>query len=106
MIDYIKNLRSSGASLLQIKKNLIKALETGSKMPFLELLLRVYMLAKLGELITMVDNLLQEDILFNNTEDEESKLVPIDNNPAWEDDEFLEERREMLWKLVNKRGGD
>ncbi|MBR1748252.1 MAG: hypothetical protein IJ743_00485 [Bacilli bacterium] len=106
LIDYIKNLRSSGASLLQIKKNLIKALETGSKLPFLELLRRVYMLAKLGELITMVDNLLQEDILFNNTEDEESKLVPIDNNPAWEDDEFLEERREMLWKLVNKRGGD
>lgn len=106
LVEYIKNLRSSGRSLLQIKKNLVNALETGSNLPFIELLNKVYSLAKLGELIVMVDNLLQEDILFNNTEDEDSKLVPIDDNPAWEEDSFLESRREMLWSLVNKRGDD
>ncbi|MBO6275715.1 MAG: hypothetical protein J6M91_09330 [Methanobrevibacter sp.] len=43
---------------------------------------------------------------LNEVEETAQELVPVDDNPVWEDDSFLESRREMLWRLVNKRGDD
>lgn len=65
-----------------------------------------YRIAKLEETKNSVWHRIRERLGLDKETEDVQELVPIDDNPAWEEDSFLESRREMLWSLVNKRGDD
>ncbi len=66
-----------------------------------------YRINKNQETKNMVTQRLYDRVGYNiESEDNTPENIPVDTNPAWEDDQFLEQRREMLWSLVNKRGDD
>lgn len=66
-----------------------------------------YKIAKLEETKNSIWHRICERLGLNKeTEETAPELVPVDDNPVWESDDFLESRRDMLWSLVNKRGDD
>ena len=106
MLDrYLKNMRESGKSLTEIKENLEKHLLEGSQLPFHELIKSVYALTKLGELLSLIDDMIQKDIDFRNPLEEgsgtETKAIP--DNPEQESQHIRDLWKEKAWKEVIPR---
>ena len=65
-----------------------------------------YRINKNQETKNLVTQRLYDRVGYLNEAETAQELVPVDDNPVWETDDFLESRRDMLWSLVNKRGDD
>lgn len=100
---YLKSMRDSGKSLVEIKTNLEKAILHGSKLPFFELMKSIYPLTKMGELLSLIDELIQKDIDFRN-EDEvnTTDIIPVSDNPEHELEEITEEWDKLMWKEIGE----
>ena len=83
-------------------------IETLQKQEKFQSIDNTYRIAKIEETINSIWHRIHERLELDkkDTEDTTQQLTPIDNNPVWEDDNFLEQRRNMLWTLVKKRGDD
>lgn len=99
---YIKNMRTTGMSLIDIKVNLIHAIHKISTMELPALLKNTYLLAKLTETLTLINGLIQNDIEFGKDEtapEENTYMEPVD----LESDEFMESELEYLEKLIERK---
>jgi hypothetical protein len=100
---YLKSLRDSGKSLVEIKTNLEQALLQGSQLPFFELMKSIYPLAKMGELLSLIDDLIQKDINFRNEEEvTAAEIIPVSNNPDHELDEINDYWDSLMWKEIGE----
>ena len=102
---YVKNMRTVGVPLIEIKTKLIFKLLRMSDMPLEDLLGKIYQTAKLGELLIMIDELTQDNITFgDNTEeieDAENQHVLVDFTQPDIHKRNMDSYEEMM-KLANQ----
>ncbi|MBR3139507.1 MAG: hypothetical protein IKF11_01385 [Methanobrevibacter sp.] len=100
---YVKNMRATGLTLIDIKTNILNAIHTISKLPTSKLLegKTTYQLAKLTETLKMINELIQEDILFGQDDTAPEDDVYVETVDL-ESDEFMEDELEYLIRMVDK----
>lgn len=100
---YVKNMRATGMTLIDIKTNLIEAIHSISSLPVSALLegKTTYQLAKLTETLSMINQLIQEDILFGHEDEDPEEEVYVETIDL-ESDEFMESELDYLIQMVER----
>ena len=107
MLIYDKKLKADTITDFKTIEKIDKRIDSLFNQQDLSGVDHTYKIAKLEETKNSIWHRICERLGLNKeTEETAPLLVPVDDNPVWESDDFLESRRDMLWSLVNKRGDD
>lgn len=101
--EYIKNMRTNGVPLLEIKTKIITVIHRISAMPLDMVLKYTYPMAKLTEVLTMINQLIQQDISFGSEDETAEERIPVSDTPLHEDEDLQDMWNDFFSTMVEDR---